>query len=121
MSFETGDEKQDIPLYKEHVGTIRVAGHTAPLRAARCALHFLERQILPIEFMCIGGNAGQQATKSMSILCYMVNNSKEFTGIEVAFQPHLFKTVTVDPITKEEREKSVTIWTAMIFEKLKKI
>ncbi len=84
----------EVPFYKDHPSTIRIAGSTLPKGAGRCAFHYLQKQMLPIDFMCIGGNANQQATKAMGIFCYMVDTSPEFSTIAVAFRPLMFKTYT---------------------------
>lgn len=102
---------EGVEIYKETQSTIKIAGGTLPKGAARCAFHYLHKQMLPIDFMSIGANANQQATKAMSIFCHMVKKAPEFAGIAVAFQPLLFKTYTSD-----EEEKSVTIWRTILLE-----
>lgn len=109
-------EAQAIPRYEPHEGTIKVAGGTLPKGAGRCAFHYLQKQMFPIDFMAIGANANQQATKAMGIFAYMVKNSPEFTGMGVAFEPLLFKTDTEDRQTHEHKDKSVTIWRTVVFE-----
>ena len=107
----------NVPLYADHPGTIKIAGATSPKGAGWCAFRYLQKSLLPIDFMCIGANANQQATKAMGIFCFIVNNAEEFNTVEVAFQPLMFRTSTTDPITKQVKDKSVTIWRTLILEK----
>jgi hypothetical protein len=116
LPVEDGDEIQE---YKEHSGTIKIAGGTPPKGAGLCAFRHLERSVLPIDFMSIGANAGQQATKAMGVFRYVVQHSPFFETLEVAFQPFLFKTKTTDPVTGEMKFKSVTIWRTLIMERRK--
>lgn len=103
-----------IEFYEEKPSTIRVAGSTIPKSAGRCAFHYLQKQMFPIDFMAIGANANQQATKAMGIFRFMVENAPEFAGIFVAFQPFLYKTTTHD--RGGDRDKSVTVWRTIIIE-----
>ncbi len=107
-------DETNIPVYIETPSTIKVAGGTIPKGAGRCAFHYLQQSKLPIDFMVIGANANQQATKAMGIFCYMVTNAPEFAGIQVAFQPLLYKTLTHSDTN--EKFKSVTVWRTIILE-----
>jgi hypothetical protein len=106
-----------IPRYVDHPGTIKIAGGTLPKGAGWCAFCYLSRGISPIDFMCIGANANQQATKAMGVFRFLVETKSEFVQMEVAFQPLLFKTETSDPVTKDVRLKSVTIWRTITLER----
>lgn len=108
-------DELNIARYDEHEGTIKIAGSTLPKGAGRCAFHYLQKSIFPIDFMCIGANAGQQATKAMGIFRHMVDNNPDMKGLAVAFQPFLYKTETIDPHTQERKDKSVTIWRTVVF------
>lgn len=107
---------QSIPLYVDTPSTIKIAGGTLPKGAGKCAFHYLLRRNFPIDFMCIGANANQQATKAMGVFRYMVEHDPSMSNIGVAFQPFHYKTVTHD--TTGDREKSVTVWRTLIFEKI---
>jgi len=100
--------------YNEHSGTVRISGRTLPKSAAFCALTYLQRGLDPIDFFYIGGNAGQQAMKAMSIFAYLVDREMHQAGISVAFCPKRFTTNTVDPVTKENREKDAAVWRTII-------
>jgi hypothetical protein len=94
------------PLYVEHAGTIRVSGMTSPRSAGFCAFVFLQKGIFPIDFFYIGGNAGQQAMKSMSIFAFIVQ--KDLPGMLIAFRPIRFMT------TADEKEKDATVWRTVL-------
>jgi len=85
--------KDEVEVYREHEGTIRVAGHTQPRDIARCALKLLENAIDP-EFLYIGGNAGQQAMKAMTIMRYQLESSME--NWEISFSPFRVRLSVVD-------------------------
>lgn len=97
-----------VEVYKEHSGTIRVSGGTLPKSAGKCAFYYLQKGLMP-DFLVIGGNANQQATKAMGVFCFMVKNSPEFTGIQVAFQPLMFHVNTSDSAGVTV-EKTATVW-----------
>lgn len=106
--------EDQVPFYREHPGTIKVAGATAPKGSGRCAFHYLQKSNLPIDFMVIGANANQQATKAMSIFRFMVEHAPEFQSLSVSFQPFLYRTLTHDETG--EHSKSITVWRTVIFE-----
>jgi hypothetical protein len=106
-------DETKLELYKECASTIRVAGKTLPKGAGRCAFHYLQKGMLPIDFMCIGANANQQATKAMGIFCHMVKHSPEFNNIRVAFEPFPVRTLTGEA---DKQMKSATIWRTVIYE-----
>lgn len=109
--METGD----IPIYVEHPGTIRISGGTLPKNAGKCAVHYLQRGVKPLEFLCIGGNANQQATKAMGVFRFMVEHSPEFVGVEVAFQPFLYLVPTMDESRPgHQKLKSATVWRTLL-------
>jgi stage V sporulation protein SpoVS len=105
-----------IEEYQEHSTTIKVSGSTQPKAAGRCAFHYMQKGLFPIEFLCIGANANQQATKAMGVFSFMVARSIEFGGAQVAFQPMLRKTSTVDAISNQSRPRIVTVWRTVVFE-----
>jgi hypothetical protein len=104
-----------IPLYVSHEGTIRISGSTAPRKSGVCALSFLEKGFKTIDFMCIGANANHQATKGMSVFCYMVDQNMK-GKLTVAFKPLRFQTETTHPVTGEKKLKDCTIWRTLLFE-----
>lgn len=99
------------PPYVPHAGTVKVSGQTIPRRASACAVHFMVRGQLPIDFLCIGGNAGQQATKAM---CLFVYKAKEMYDMNVVFLPRVFTTQTTNPATQEVETKRCTVWRTII-------
>lgn len=84
-------DANDIPFYVSHPGTVRIAGHTEALSAAKCALHFLGHAITPIDFFYVGANAGQQAMKAMGIMRYIVESTTQQKAT-VIFQPNRVRT-----------------------------
>ena len=109
----------DLNYYTELKGTIRIAGGTQPKNAGLCAFHYLQHGLSPIDFMCIGANANQQATKAMGVFRHIVENSEDFKTVEVAFQPMLFKTPTKDNATGVMQDKNVTVWRTVLFNRKK--
>jgi hypothetical protein len=112
-------QSEGVEYYKEHSGTIKIAGGTVPRRAGWCAFCLLRQGVTPIEFMCIGANANQQATKSMGVFRWNVLRAEEFPELDVAFQPLLFKTPTMDKQSQTEKDKSVTVWRTCLVERPK--
>ena len=98
----------EIPVYVEHAGTIRISGKTDPRRASKCAMHNLNNAVSPIEFLCIGANANQQATKAIGT--FMYNVQRQFPKFLVAFQPLRYMVKTQDVVTNAEKLKDATVW-----------
>jgi hypothetical protein len=107
----------ELELYNEHAGTVKIAGATQPKGAGWCAFCFLRQGVSPIDFMCIGANANQQATKAMGIFRTNVLRSEQHKEMDLAFQPLLFRTHTEDAQSHEKKDKSVTVWRTMIVER----
>src|ERR1051326_2455893 len=99
--------EQELQIYNSHPGTVRISGKTPPKAAACCAFSYLQNGVDPIDFQYIGGNAGQQAMKSMTILAHIIEN--EMKNAQVAFRPLRFLTQTKDAITGEEKSKDCTV------------
>jgi len=90
-----------VETYVPHSGTIRVGGSTGPKIAGKCAFHFYDKKVPIIDFVCIGANANQQATKAMGVFRYMLIGSVE--GLDVSFQPLLFKAnVPIEDIGEQD-------------------
>ena len=106
-------EKTEIETYVSHEGTIRISGSTVPKKAGKCARHFLERGITPIDFFCIGANANQQATKAMGVFSYMTKN---YDGLEIAFQPLRFMVETIDPTSQQKELKDAIVWRCVLLD-----
>lgn len=101
-------ESERPPVYKEHCGTLRVAGSSRPLHLAQCAQVLITKGVDPIDFFYIGGNAGQQAMKGMTILAFQI--FRESNGsTEALFKPMRVMTLTTDP-QHFEKEKDATVW-----------
>lgn len=99
------------PMYECHEGTVRISGKTSPRSAGFCAFVYLQKGVSPIDFFYIGGNAGQQAMKAMSVFAFIVHQE---SGAIVAFRPLRYMTITVDVLTGEKKEKDATVWRTII-------
>jgi hypothetical protein len=106
-----------LPVYKEQEGTVKISGVTVPRKAGFCAYHFLHKGIAPIDFLCIGVNANQQATKAMGVFKYLVDHEMGDANISIAFQPLRFQVVAKNKETQEEKLKDCTVWRTIILEK----
>ena len=115
------DQKPSYPLYQAHAGTLRIAGCTLPRNASKCAYHYFERGIWPIDFLVIGANANQQAMKAMGSFRHRVEqdssrrNSNNGATFTVAFIPLRFHTDTESAVTHEHIEKDATVWRTVLF------
>lgn len=97
-----------IPHYQEHAGTIKVSGSTEPRKAGRCAMHMLRSRTLPVDFLCIGANANQQASKTLGV--FMLLTEQELPGTSLAFKPLRFMVSVKDAVTGEEKDKDAMVW-----------
>ena len=104
---------QVIERYVEHKGTIKISGKTMPKGAALCALSYLNQGVDKIEFFYIGGNAGQQATKAMSVFAFLVDKDSQ-GRMSVSFRPLRVSTITKDAVTGEEKEKDAVVWRTIL-------
>ena len=111
------DEKPiyEIPEYVPTEGTVKISGATLPKPAGKCAFHYLEKGIFPVDFHCIGANANQQAMKAMGVFLYMVNSAYQ-GKMSVAFQPMRFRTSTIDPTTQLPRDKDCVVWRTVVIQ-----
>ena len=107
------DADYSIPFYTEHQGTVIVSGGTPPRKAAGCALEMLKKGITNVEFICIGANAGQQATKAMGSLRGSVRRELK---LDLAFQPDRAMTMVQDKETRQEKLMQMTVWRMLIME-----
>lgn len=96
--------------YIRHEGTLVIAGDTDPAKAGRCAAHFLNKGQLPIDFLCIGVEANQQATKSMGFFRGLLIDAK--LNLDVSFVPLRYSTTTVDDYGNESLKDCVA-WRAI--------
>lgn len=90
---------EQLEIYVKHAGTVLVSGRSSPIGTGRCAAHFLDRGCLPIDFLVIGADANQQATKAMSCFREMVTQELGPKGIFVLFTPLRYGVQTADPKT----------------------
>lgn len=95
-------------IYRDHAGTIRIAAHTDCTRAAKCALHYALNDRQPIDFLFLGANAAQQATKAMSCFADMMREATEGKKT-VLFEPIHVLVETPEP-------KDATVFRAVISE-----
>lgn len=101
------------PFYNESDSTIRISGRTTPLRAAQSAMNMVKSGKMP-DFFYIGGNAGQQAMKAMSIFRYKFGHENE--GISLSFCP-IRVTSEVSEENGEIKQKDATVWRTVIIQK----
>lgn len=113
-------DRPSYPIYTAHAGTLRIAGGTIPRSASKCAFHYFERGIWPIDFFVIGANANQQAMKAMGSFKHKVEddssrrNSGNGTTFTVAFVPLRFHVNTESATTHEQTEKDATVWRTVL-------
>ncbi len=102
------------PKYECAQGTIKVSGSTLPRQAGSCALHFLTRLIDPIDFICIGANANQQAVKAIGVFSEMFEEQHgRLDGSYLAFRP-LRVSVTAKNFDGSSQLKDATVWRTVI-------
>jgi hypothetical protein len=109
--------KIQLNRYVPHAGTIKVAGSTPTSKAAFCALACFEKGHVPLDFLFIGANAGQQATKAAGLfnnLIYQKTGGK----CVVVYYPQRVELALVSEESAPAVEKLVesTVWTAVIIE-----
>lgn len=102
-------------IYTEHPGTIRISGTTVPREAGQCAICSLEAGKKVIEFLCIGANANQQATKSMGVFLMLFERNSCNSGKSLAFQPLEFLTYVRDRSTGQQVQRTATVWRTVMF------
>lgn len=107
-------ETNELEVYVQHPGTVLVAGQSSPIGTGRCAAHFLDRNMLPIDFLVIGPQANQQATKAMG--CFrLIVESELGQGLTVMFQPLRFGVNTRDPGDPSKTTlKDAIVWRTFI-------
>jgi hypothetical protein len=103
----------EIPQYVEHQGTVKISGSTIPHKAGSCAFFFLRAGCLKVEFLCIGANANQQASKAMGVFMSLVERDRDFDGRTVAFQPLRFQTETTD-LEGRKMIKDCMVWRTLL-------
>ncbi len=108
--------QKEIQEYVSKEGTVKIAGHTQPRGAGRCAFFYLKKGF-PVEFFCIGASANQQAMKSMGVFKDLVEEDPLFKGQTVAFQPIRYSTDTVDPTNQEHKMKDAVVWATLLVSK----
>lgn len=101
-------------LYVSHDGTIRISGGTVPRDAGKCAMHYLEQGKHNIDFLCIGANANQQATKSMGVFMLLFERNPDNKGKTLAFRPLRFRVMTEDRQTHASFSKDATAWRTVV-------
>ena len=101
------DIASEEELYVPHPGTLKIGGATRPPKAALCAVRFYERGQVPVDFLFLGGNAGQQAVKACAWAQKLMLSDK---GLKVGFVPMRVRVETVDPDTQARMDKVGFIW-----------
>lgn len=102
-------DSQPVPSYAEHPGTIRVAGKSPPATLAHCMQTMISQGVDPIDFFCIGANAGHQATKAMTIVSYQIAEESN-KAVDAVFKPLRMRTTTRDPINGKFGPKDAIVW-----------
>lgn len=97
----------ELPKYNRTEGTVIIAGDTDPIKAGKCAAHFFNKNLFPIDFLCIGVEANQQATKTMGFFRNLLLEAG--LNIDVSFTPLRFTTLTTDE-NGEEGFKDCIAW-----------
>lgn len=97
----------ELPIYNRTDGTVIIAGDTDPTKAGRCAAYFFKKNQFPIDFLCIGVEANQQAMKAMGFFRSLLLEAR--LNIDVSFVPLRFTTITTDE-NKLEEAKDCTAW-----------
>lgn len=100
------------PTYVEHLGTIRVAGTSVPRQVAQAAQALIARGVEPIDFFFIGGNAGQQANKAITILTYQIGIESN-DSVTASFAPLRVMTMTEDA-EHTSKEKDASVWRLLL-------
>lgn len=101
------------PSYALHPGTIKVSGSTLPRQAGSCALHFLDRLMDPIDFICIGANANQQAVKAIGVFSELFHERFGQDGSFLAFRP-LRVSVSARNFDGSFQLKDATVWRTVV-------
>ncbi len=92
--------------YTPTESTLKISGSTDCRKAAQCAAHYLVDKKVPVDFMFIGANAGNQAVKAISILKNMLSGST--SGVSsVLIDPLHVSTVVDDTSGKTEMDAVV--------------
>lgn len=105
----SNDSNASVPVYIEHEGTLRISGESMPRLIAQSVHTLISRDVQRIELFYIGGNAGQQATKAMTIVAYQVfhESGGKFNAL---FHPLRVLTATTDPNTGAVKQKDASVW-----------
>ncbi len=109
-------ETSDVREYVTHSGTVRISGQTSPRAAASCALQLLKAETWPLEFLFIGANAGQQATKAMAFLAFI--HDRQYSDSEIAFRPSAYWVMSTDRSNNDAPVKRLaTVWKVVLVQK----
>ena len=109
-----GDDKERPPLYKRNDNTLKISGRTPPLKAAQCAFIMITREQKTPEIFYIGGNAGQQAMKAMTILRFKF--AKHNRELSLAFLPIRVIVEVEEGENKEKKLKDAVVWRSIIIQ-----
>lgn len=71
-------------LYEFHAGSIRVAGKSKVFATGLSAFHEYVKGTRPVEFIFLGGNAGQQAFKACAVVKRELERAR---SVKIAFEP----------------------------------
>ena len=104
------NSETSLHMYVPNERTMKVSGKTIPIKAAQAAHSILNQNNLMPEFFYIGGNAGQQAMKAMSILRYRF--ALESPDLTLAFVP----VRVLCQIKEDEQLKDAVVWRSIILQ-----
>lgn len=102
-----------VANYSQHKGTIRVAGGTVPHAAANCAYHRIQSKQVPVDLVCIGANAVNQAVKTLGVLTDLLKVEHK----QVLFKSLRFRTNTfVDTARTKLQTKDCVVFRVVVQE-----
>jgi len=84
-------EREELPLYVNHAGTVLVAGGSQVGKVAWYIIHLIKQQVKPIELFFIGANAGHQAYKACAVATLI---ARDEMGKELGFITRRARTQT---------------------------
>jgi len=80
----------EIPMYEKHEGTVQISGKSQVGKVGKYIVYLVLSKTAVVDVLFIGANAGQQAYKSCSIACSLL----EREGVFLGFFPMRFRTNT---------------------------
>jgi len=110
MPKEEEVQVDDVKLYQFHRGSLKISGTTKSHSAGRYAANLWRSGKRPVDFVYLGGNAGQQADKAVHAM--MMELAKLF-NIMVAFVPMRVMVKTEPDEEGKSYVKDAFVWRAI--------